>query len=237
MTDKERIVVALDLEDWDKALRLASILSGKVGLFKVGMALFSRKGPEAIRRISNYGPVFYDAKLMDIPNAVAGAARAITWLGVKMFNVHALGGPEMMGAAVKAASMEAESLGIERPKVLGVTILTSIDQGNLEMMGIRGNIGDIVLRLAELAKGMGLDGVVASAWETRRIKESIGKDFIVLVPGIRPPWESRKDQKRVATPSEAISEGADYIVLGRAITRAPDPIEAFEKIMEELKAY
>lgn len=233
----ERIVVALDLEDWEKTLHLASILSGKVGFFKIGIVLLSRKGPEAIKEISRYGPVFYDAKFMDIPNSVAGAARAVTGLGVKMFDVHALGGLEMMGAAAEAASIEAESLGIERPKVLGVTVLTSMDREALEGVGIKGDVSDIVLRLAELAKKAGLDGVVSSAWETRRIKESLGKDFIVLVPGIRPSWERGEDQKRIATPSEAISEGADYIVLGRAITRAPDPIEAFERIVEELKAY
>jgi orotidine-5'-phosphate decarboxylase len=237
MAMRERVVVALDLEDWDEAVRLASALSGRIGLFKIGISIFSKKGPEAIRRISEYGPVFYDAKFMDIPNTVAGAAKAVTSIGVRMFNVHALGGPEMMRAAVDASYMEAESLGIPRPKVLGVTMLTSIDQQILEGMGIRGDLGDIVLKLAELAKGAGLDGVVASAWETRRIKEELGKDFIVLVPGIRPSWERMDDQRRVATPQDAIAQGADYIVLGRAITRARDPIEALERVIEELKGH
>lgn len=228
---KDRIVVALDVADRDSALRLVEKLSGLVGMFKIGKQLFTAEGPNLVREIIAAGEkVFLDLKYHDIPNTVAGAAQSAAHLGVSIFNVHALGGSEMMQAAALAIK-EASA----RPLVLGVTVLTSMNDASLAEIGIPHQAKDLVLRLAKLARQAGLDGVVASPKEIRLIREQVASEnFVILTPGIRPAWSASGDQKRIATPAEALGDGADFIVIGRAITDSPDPRANAERILEEI---
>jgi orotidine-5'-phosphate decarboxylase len=237
------MVVALDFDHLAPALELARKLSGIAGLFKIGKQLFTAEGPEAVRRVAALGPgVFLDLKYHDIPNTVVGAVRAAAAIGgVRLVNIHTLGGMRMMEEAA-AALKEIPNA----PKLLGVTILTSIDAKMMAKVGISGTPASRVLRLAKLAKQAGLDGVVASTHEVKAIKRACGKDFLVLVGGIRPKGEvvargdqlrgglKRDDQSRMATPTEAVRAGADYMVLGRAITGATDPVAAAMAIAEEI---
>ena len=178
--------------------------------------------------VSLGGEVFLDLKFHDIPNTVEGASKSACSLGVKIFNVHASGGKRMMEAAAKAAGAFKN-----RPLVLAVTVLTSMSDDDLGECGIRENVNEHVVKLAILAKQSGLDGVVASAHEIELIKAECGKDFVVLSPGIRPVWSDKDDQKRIVTPREAFEKGANYIVIGRAITKASDPVKAADRILEE----
>lgn len=228
---KDRLIIALDQPDRGSALRLVEQLSGLVGMFKIGSELFTAEGPDLVREIINAGErIFLDLKFHDIPNTVAGAARSAARLGVSMFNVHALGGSEMMRAAACAIA------GFEsKPISLGVTVLTSMDDANLAEVGIADDANSEVIRLASLAQQAGLDGVVASPREIRLIRERIAAErFIILAPGIRPAWAESGDQKRVATPREAIRDGADFIVIGRAITSGQEPRAGVERILEEI---
>lgn len=235
MRPKERLIVALDVDSRKKAIGLVDELKGAVKMFKVGSVLFSSCGPNIITLIKKKGcEVFLDLKFHDIPNTVAKSSASVTRLGVFMFNVHSLGGREMMRAASQAVKEEAEKLKIERPKVLAVTILTSMDGKSLGMTGIDNNMKEEVLRLARLAREAGLDGVVASMNEARFIRENLGGDFLIVTPGIRPPGSASGDQKRIATPKEAIEAGSDYIVVGRPIIEARDPRKAAYLILEEL---
>ena len=234
---RTKLIVALDFPVLREAVAMAEKLAGVADMFKVGLELFSAEGPEALRAVAEIGgPVFYDSKLLDIPNTVAGAAAGITGACVAMFNVHATGGAEMMEAAVGAASEKAEQLAIPRPLVLGVTVLTSIDEDVLTQIGVARSMREQVTALAQMARRAGLDGVVASPHEIRDVKEACGEDFLVVTPGIRPATSERGDQKRVMTPGEAARAGADYIVVGRPITRAGDPAEAAVLIAQELAA-
>ena len=229
---REKIVVALDVSARSEALKIVDQLSGRVGMFKVGMQLFSSEGPQLVREVIARGEkVFLDLKYHDIPNTVAGAASAATQLGVSIFNVHASGGIPMMEAAARAATETASREGITRPIVLGVTVLTSIDSRILETTGIADPAESHVLRLAELAKAAGLDGVVASPLEIRAIRNKINdEDFVLLIPGIRPAKQD-DDQKRTSTPAEALRAGANYLVIGRPITEAANPVAALEEIV------
>jgi orotidine-5'-phosphate decarboxylase len=232
------IIVALDVDTREKALKLAEELEGKVAAFKVGLELFNSAGVPVIEAIQSKGiPVFYDAKFHDIPNTVKGAVAAATKMGVWMVNVHCTGGLEMMKAARESANETAAKLGSKTPLVIGVTVLTSISQEILNTQwGVSGNVGDTVLRLASLAKEAGLDGVVCSGHEIELLKRELGKEFKLIVPGIRPADSgSVQDQKRVMTPGQAVSLGADYLVIGRPITKAPVPAEAAAKILNEIK--
>ncbi|HXG68823.1 MAG TPA: orotidine-5'-phosphate decarboxylase [Blastocatellia bacterium] len=228
---KDRLVVALDVSDRASALRLVEQLSGMAGLFKIGKQLFTAEGPTLAREIIAGGErVFLDLKFHDIPNTVAGAADACARLGISIFNVHALGGAEMMRAAARAVADAAS-----RPAVLGVTVLTSMSAANLAEVGIASDVNTEVLRLATLARAAGLDGVVASPNEIRLIRERVAAEqFIILTPGIRPAWSESGDQKRVATPASAIRDGADFIVIGRPITANAEPRAAAERILEEI---
>ena len=235
MKHHNKLIVALDFESKYKALQSVDHLRSDVKLFKIGLELFSVCGPDIVAEVKERGcEVFLDLKFHDIPNTVEKAARAVSGLGVFMFNVHALGGLEMMKRAKGAAG--------GRSKVIAVTILTSADENALKKCGINVNIEDEVMNLAALAKEAGLDGVVASAKEAGRIRKSFGKDFLIVVPGIRPAVSTAgqpasaasDDQKRVATPLEAITAGADYIVVGRPITAAPDPLQSARDIIKEL---
>lgn len=226
----ERIYVALDTTDVDYAVELAGKLKGLVGGMKVGKEFFTANGPQGVEAITNVGmPVFLDLKFHDIPNTVAGAIRASAKTKANIVNVHAQGGPEMLKKAAEAA----RDTGI--PMVIAVTILTALDQDDLTAIGVTDAIEDQVVRLAKLTKENGLDGVVCSAKEIEPIRAACGPDFKLIVPGIRPEWAAKGDQKRVMTPSDAVKAGADILVIGRPITQADDPVVAAQKIAEELE--
>lgn len=234
---KDRIIVALDVDSPDKAMELVEKLSGKVGAYKVGLELVTSAGPGMVDLLRSAGAdrIFYDCKFHDIPNTVSGAARSAARLGVWMFNVHCSGGSAMMKAAAEAAREQAERLKVKPPLVMGVTVLTSIDQQAMETeLGIDVPVVDHVVHLATLAKKSGLDGVVASPLETERIRQACGPGFLIVTPGVRPAEAEMADQKRVLTPGEAIKRGADYLVIGRPITKADDPAAAAAKIAREI---
>jgi orotidine-5'-phosphate decarboxylase len=224
------IFVALDTPDLSRALAIARSVKPHVGGLKVGLEFISALGPDAVRRIVEVGlPVFADTKFHDIPNTVAGAARAIAMLGVRMFNVHASGGEAMMRAAAEAIADVHP-----RPLLIAVTVLTSLDDATLALVGQLGPSAAQVERLAALAKASGLDGVVCSAHEIASVRKVCGPDFLTVVPGIRPAGSALEDQRRVMTPAEAIGAGADVLVIGRPITAAADPIKAAQAIAQEL---
>ena len=238
---RSRVIVALDSPSLDAALALARSLASGVGLFKVGLELFNSAGPAAIAALRGSPPrglgtgVFYDAKLYDIPNTVSGAAAAIGRMGVSMLNVHALAGRAVMRAAKEGAARGAAESGLPAPLVIGVTVITSLGDTELhEELGLPGTAVDAVRRLAVSAREAGLDGVVCAAHETPDIKRLCGTDFLTVAPGIRPAWAVSGDQTRVATPRAALEAGADYLVIGRPITRAADPRQALERILQEL---
>ena len=210
---------------------MARLLAGSVGMFKVGKQLFTAAGPEALRKLSALGAkIFLDLKYHDIPNTVAGAVRAaVAHPGVELVNVHALGGRAMMEAAAKAMPR-----GAKRPKLLAVTILTSMDQRAMREVGIQGTPAQRALKLARIARDCGVDGVVASAHEVRSIRKACGPSFVVCTQGIRPAGSDVHDQKRIATPGEAIRNGATYVGVGRAITQAADPVAAAAAIVAEI---
>lgn len=232
-----RLIVALDVNDPGRALDLVDKLRGCAGMFKVGMELFYAAGGKIVQDIKDRGcKVFLDLKLHDIPNTVARAARVLTGLGPDIINFHASGGPEMMIEAASAVREEALRLGIHPPAVIAVTVLTSINADILkEKMGVRWNVEDCVVKWAEMTKDCGLDGVVASPREVRAIRESCGKDFVIVTPGVRPAGSEAGDQKRIMTPAGAISAGSTYIVVGRPITGSDDPLQSARKILDEIK--
>ncbi len=231
---KDRILVALDTQDLGRAAALARDLGGLVGGFKLGKEFFTAQGPDGVRAVAGGERLFLDLKFHDIPNTVAGALRAAVHLRPAIVDVHAAGGAAMMQAAAEAAREAAEDAEVPRPLVLGVTVLTSLDDDDLEAVGQRGPVRGQVLRLARLAQESGLDGVVCSAQEIAALRRACGPGFVLLVPGIRPAWAAKGDQKRVMTPAEAISAGADYLVIGRPITGADDPAAAARRIVAEL---
>ncbi|MBE9503263.1 MAG: orotidine-5'-phosphate decarboxylase [Proteobacteria bacterium] len=231
----DKLILALDVKEEAQALTWADRLHDKVGFFKIGKQLFTSTGPTVVKEIiKRGGHIFLDLKFHDIPNTVAAASIEAVRLGVKMFNVHALGGYEMMARAAEATHKEAEKLGIEKPVLIAVTILTSTDESGLKEVGILEPIKDEVRRLALLAQKAGLDGVVASPQEISLVKESCGSDFVVVTPGVRPAFASLDDQKRVMTPYEAVKAGADYLVIGRPITNSEDPVKAADLIAGEM---
>lgn len=233
---KDRVLVALDTQDIERAARLARAVAGEVGGVKVGKELFTAQGPDGVRAIAGALPLFLDLKFHDIPNTVAGAVRASVHLRPFMVNVHASGGRAMMQAAVEAAREAAEDAEVPRPLVLAVTVLTSLDDDDLESVGQSGPASQQVRRLALLARGCGLDGVVCSPREIADLRAACGPDFALVVPGIRPQWAAAGDQKRVMTPAQAVAAGADYLVIGRPITGADDPLAAARRIAAELES-
>ena len=234
---KEKIVLALDVDDIEQAKLLITELSDYVGVFKVGLQLFTGNGLEILNFMNERNvKYFFDIKLHDIPNTVAKASENVIRNGATFFNVHTTGGEEMMRAASEAARKTAKELGRDNPTILGVTVLTSISAETLKTeLKVPYNPDEYALNLALAAKRAGLDGVVASVWEAKKIKQICGKDFKVLCPGIRPDWSNKNDQKRLATPGRAIKEGADYLVIGRAVTSAEDRIKAIQMIHEEIE--
>jgi len=232
---KDRIFCAIDTTDLDHAINLASSLSGVIGGAKLGKEFFAAHGPQGVRAVAKAGmPIFLDVKYHDIPNTVAGAIRAVTPLGLRIVNVHAAGGLEMMKRAGDAAREAAGKAGVEVPWVIAVTILTSMDQGDLDDVGLKGPIEERVVKLAELTRKAGLDGVVCSAQEITPVRKALGPDFKLITPGIRPGWATSDDQKRIVTPADAVAMGSDVLVIGRPITKADDPVAAAQKIVAEL---
>ncbi len=229
------VYVALDTPDIDRATDLATRVAGTVGGLKVGLEFVNANGPAGIERVAACGlPIFLDLKFHDIPNTVAGAIRAVIPLAPRILNVHAGGGAAMMTAARDAADAAATAHGVAKPLVIAVTVLTSLDGDDLAAVGQMGPAVDQARRLALLARNCGLDGVVCSAREARDIRAACGPDFTLVVPGIRPSWSTSDDQKRVAGPAEAMRDGANYLVIGRPITEAPDPADAARRIIAEL---
>ncbi|MGB3977864.1 MAG: orotidine-5'-phosphate decarboxylase [Tepidanaerobacteraceae bacterium] len=226
--DYSKVIIALDTPDEQKALELVKLLKHKVSVFKVGLELFCSQGPVIVNKINDLGcKVFLDLKFHDIPNTVAGAARAALSTGAFMFNVHASGGREMM-RKVRETVDSAELP--EKPIVIAVTVLTSLDESDLNDINISKSPLEQVKTLALLTKESGLDGVVASPREITAIREVAGQDFVIVTPGVRPAWAQAGDQKRIMTPAEALDAGASYIVVGRPVTAAPNPVEAIDKL-------
>jgi len=234
---RDRVFVALDVERLDEADALLDRLTGEVGGCKIGNQLFTAAGPVAVEHALKRGfRVFLDLKYHDIPNTVAGAVREATRLGVFVLNVHASGGAAMLRAAGEAAAKASKEFTVLRPLVIGVTVLTSLDRRALETeVGVSASVDAHVLRLAEQARAAGLDGCVASPREIRLLRNALGRAWVIVTPGIR-PVDRDDDQVRTATPGAAVAAGADYLVVGRPITAAPDPVAAARRIVEEIAA-
>jgi orotidine-5'-phosphate decarboxylase len=219
------IVVALDVSDIDRAETLARSLEGRVGMFKIGLELFSAHGPAAVLRLRDYGPIFLDLKLHDIPNTVERAVRNCARMGVAMISVHALGGEAMMRAAVRGAAQGSAGTDSRAPIVAGVTVLSSLSGEELASSA----------SLAFEAKASGAGAVVVSGEDVRVVREVVGDAFMVVVPGIRPAGSNGHDQVRILTPEEALEAGADYLVIGRAITDSPDLAATAESILAAIR--
>ena len=236
-TVSEYLCVALDTDSLDKAEALLQTLGERIGYAKVGLELFTAAGPEAARKLGTLGfGIFLDLKLHDIPNPVAKAVRQAASLGVSLLTLHASGGPDMIKAARESAEESSSALSLPRPRLLAVTVLTSLDKQALsQTLGTIEPPESLVIRLAQLAKDSGADGIVCSAREAAAVKKACGDDFFTVTPGIRPAGAQSGDQKRVTTPTDAIRAGANLLVVGRPITEAPDPAAAADAILKEIE--
>jgi len=232
----KKLIIALDVETPTKALDLLKQLYSVAGMFKVGSQLFTAAGPQIVRDIiAHDSKVFLDLKFHDIPHQVAGAARSAAELGASLFTIHASGGTEMMKRAVASVNEVAAKTGL-RSNVLAISVLTSIDQTVLSQIGVTSTPSESVLRLVKLAEASGVDGVVTSPQEIETIRRNVSDpEFLVVTPGIRPTTNEPGDQKRVATPAAAIAAGASYLVVGRPISSAPDPLAAAHQILDEME--
>jgi orotidine-5'-phosphate decarboxylase len=234
---RARLAVALDLPDHAALLAMARRVAPEAGILKLGLEAFVAEGPSLVRTLVESGAgVFLDLKLHDIPNTVSRAAAAAVRTGASIVNCHAAGGTEMMKAFGEGARAAAAKAGLKTPKLIAVTILTSLDAAAVRAVGLEGSPREAALRLAILAKESGLDGVVCSPEEIETIRAACGGDFLLVVPGVRPRGEAAGDQRRVATPSDAIRAGADLLVVGRPITGASDPAAAARAIVAEIAA-
>ena len=232
-----QIFLAIDTTDVGVATSQAAATQGAVGGIKLGLEFFAANGPGGVRAVTAGGmPLFLDLKLHDIPNTVAGAVRAVTPLNPTLLTVHAGGGGAMLHAAADAAGEAAAKTGTARPRIVAVTVLTSLAEADMSAIGQQGPIADQARRLAALARRCGLDGVVCSPHEIETLRAECGADFLLVVPGIRPAWADAGDQKRVMTPAEAARRGADYLVIGRPITAAADLAVAARRIAAEIVA-
>lgn len=233
----DRLIVALDVSTMQQMKDIVDTLGDAVSFYKVGMELFYAAGEDTVAYLRDCGKsVFLDLKLHDIPNTVAQGVKSLTRLGANLITIHGQGGAVMLKAAADAAREAAEELGVERPKLLAITVLTSFDDTTWSGIGGQLPIADQVRRLALLAKDAGVDGVVASPLEAKLIREACGDDFLIVTPGIRPAFAAANDQKRIATPSSALRDGASRLVIGRPITKADTPREAVRMILEEMEA-
>lgn len=233
----DRLIVALDVSTMEQMKDIVGTLGNAVSFYKVGMELFYAAGEDTVAYLRDCGKsVFLDLKLHDIPNTVAQGVKSLTRLGANLITIHGQGGAVMLKAAADAAREAAEELGVERPKLLAITVLTSFDDTTWSGIGGQLPIADQVRRLALLAKDAGVDGVVASPLEAKLIREACGDDFLIVTPGIRPAFATANDQKRIATPSSALRDGASRLVIGRPITKADNPREAVRMILEEMEA-
>ena len=237
MAARDRIIFALDVGDLSEARMWVDRIGTRVGWFKVGLELFSAAGPEVVHLITSSGlKCFLDLKFHDIPNTVAGAVRSAVRLRAHMMTVHISGGREMIRAALTAARQESEALKIPRPKIIGVSVLTSLSQDDLSGLGVGRPLREHVGGLVELACEEGIDGIVCSPADLPFVREKVPRTAVIITPGIRPAWSEKGDQKRIATPSSAIQDGAYLMVIGRPISRAQDPAYAIEKIVEEIES-
>jgi orotidine-5'-phosphate decarboxylase len=231
----ERILCALDTIDIEQACALAEALGPHVGGVKLGLEFFGANGPQGFKEVSKaHQNIFLDLKLHDIPNTVVKAVHSLMPLRPRIMTIHTAGGSAMMAAAANAATQAAADEGCDRPIIVGVTILTSLDDTDLDAVGYQNKVSNQVLRMALLAKESGLDGVVCSPLEIKLIKDACGADFKLVVPGIRPSGSAKGDQKRIMTPKEAVDLGADFLVIGRPITQADDPAAAAQAIADEI---
>lgn len=231
----DRIFCALDTTDVDTAVATATNLLGVVGGVKLGLEFYCSTGADGFKAVSETGmPIFLDLKFHDIPNTVAGAIRAVAPLAPKILTIHTQGGPDMMRRAAETAAEEADRHGVTRPWVVGVTLLTSLDNDDLSALSISGTTATVVPTLAGLAQVSGLDGVVCSPKEIAMVRSQTASDFKLVVPGIRPVGSAVGDQKRVMTPRDAVAAGADVLVIGRPITGADDPVAAAKAIAASL---
>ncbi|MBQ7416573.1 MAG: orotidine-5'-phosphate decarboxylase [Acidaminococcaceae bacterium] len=236
MQSDPRLIAALDFPTVEAAKKAVEEIGDAVAYYKVGMELYYAAGNDMIRFLKEHDKkVFLDLKLQDIPNTVASALKVEARLGVDMINVHAVGGKKMMEAAAKAVKETAEELGVERPKLIAVTILTSMDEEQFADLNYKNSIPEQVVALAKLAKAAGLDGVVASPKEAAAIREACGPDFLIVTPGVRPAGSALDDQSRVTTPAQAFANGSTHIVVGRPIMKAENRKQAAEAIVEEIK--
>ena len=234
MDSKKKIIVALDTIDISQALALTKLIPD-VGAFKLGLEYFCANGPEGINKISETGiKIFLDLKFHDIPNTVAGAIKASLNMEPYMMTVHLSGGYNMLHRTMEEVKEYCAKNSLKIPLILGVSVLTSIDDNDFTSLGLIGKVEDQVIRLAKLAKDADLDGMVCSAKELKRVKKKMGKNLILVTPGIRPAGGIMNDQKRITTPSQAVSDGADFLVIGRPITEAIDPVQALNNISLEI---
>ncbi len=228
LTAKDKIIVALDLPSVDTARKLISVLGEDVSWYKIGLQLFALGGPTFVQEVKSSGAkIFLDLKFHDIPNTVRSAVESACSLRVDMLTIHLSGGSEMCQAAVKGR-------GATSTQILGVTVLTSQTEATLSEIGIQQSLTQQVLSLAAIAKTTGVTGLIASPLELEPLRNEFGKHFVIVTPGVRPTWSTAEDQKRFTTPAEALKLGADYLVIGRPITAAPDPKSAFSRIASEL---
>ena len=234
MDSKKKIIVALDTTDISQALALTKLIPD-VGAFKLGLEYFCANGPEGINKISETGiKIFLDLKFHDIPNTVAGAIKASLNMEPYMMTVHLSGGYNMLHRTMEEVKEYCAKNSLKIPLILGVSVLTSIDDNDFTSLGLIGKVEDQVIRLAKLAKDADLDGMVCSAKELKIVKKKMGQNLILVTPGIRPAGGIMNDQKRITTPSQAVSDGADFLVIGRPITEAIDPVQALNNISLEI---
>jgi orotidine-5'-phosphate decarboxylase len=235
---QNRIYAAIDSTDLAAAAALIAQLSSAVGGIKLGLEFFCAHGAAGVRQVLSGHhdlPLFLDLKLHDIPNTVAGAMRAVAALQPRFVTLHASGGPAMLAAARQAAEDEAIRRGFTRPRLLAVTVLTSLDAADLAAVGQPDDVAGQVVRLARMAQAAGVDGIVCSPHEVSAVRAACGEDFALMVPGVRPAWATSGDQKRVTSPAEALAAGADYLVIGRPLTMAADPAAAARLVLAELQ--
>ncbi len=231
---EERIILALDFSDFNEAESWVERFKGKIHIYKVGPILYVRNGTDVLKRFSELGAeLFLDLKFHDIPSTIEKTVSQLADLNISMFTLHALGGFNMMKRVSESVAEEADKLSKQKPMTLAVTVLTSHDQSTLTEIGVNSVVKDEVLRLAGVAEKAGIDGLVCSGQELEFIKQEFGDRFKLVIPGIRPASESH-DQKRVMTPEAAVSRGADYLVIGRAITEAEDPEKTVEEIISQI---